>query len=83
MKRTKGPRLFTVLHINCDCASYDTVRVRWPPREYSFPKCDYCGRSLGDMQYKVLGRVRATNFVEAIRAANNPVPPANASRMSQ
>jgi len=58
-------RKYWVLSINCDCASYMTAR-----RADSFrfgPRCNGCHRQLGDMQFRILGEVKAKGDLDALR----------------
>jgi len=52
-------RRYRVFSTNCDCASGTIVRQKSSPRWVLGPKCPYCGRQLGWMQFAFMDEVSA------------------------
>jgi len=55
---------YHIITTNCTCQSDVLVR-RFPPRWRLGPKCRTCRRTLGDMEWKYEGTVRARTEFEA------------------
>lgn len=62
-------RTFYILHINCDCASGDTARSSFP-RGISV-RCPFCGKGLGHLSWSLLGKVRSTGEIQALKEYRN------------
>ena len=59
-------KTWTVLRINCDCASYLWLREREPSGNH-FPRCKFCRKSLGDLEWKQVGKIKADTELEAMQ----------------
>ncbi|MDO8640849.1 MAG: hypothetical protein Q7R33_04845 [Nitrosarchaeum sp.] len=57
---------WVILQINCDCASYRWTRRR-EPSPFRFLRCLYCGKKLGDMEWRFLARISAQSEFEATK----------------
>ena len=42
-----------LIHINCDCASYNIHRKRLPRFPFYIIRCKLCGKKLGIMEWKI------------------------------
>ncbi len=58
---------YLILHINCDCGSYTTLRAHkgWQIG----PKCSFCEKQLGFMQYDIVEKLKARNISDALDEA--------------
>jgi hypothetical protein len=58
-------KTYTILSINCDCAS--GLHALHNPRFVFGPRCPFCYKNLGPMEYRELGKVKAEYEEDAIR----------------
>jgi len=58
-------RKYIIISINCDCASGIMARI---PKAWVYgPRCQYCRKILGPMQYDILDEIKAKGDVHALR----------------
>jgi len=60
---------FYVIWVNCDCASFWWARSSPVAKGALGPRCQYCHRILGFMDWRDYGHVRAESAEEAIQLA--------------
>jgi hypothetical protein len=61
-------RKWYIIHVNCDCASYDLARIRRPGLKL---KCLGCKKVLGPMQFNIMAEgVKAYTSSGAIEMYN-------------
>jgi hypothetical protein len=58
-------KTFNIISTNCDCCS-DTI-ARYPTNYLYGPRCPWCNKILGCMQWRVEDKVRATGQREALQ----------------
>jgi hypothetical protein len=57
-------RKWYIYHFNCNCTAYNVARLT--PVKGTWPRCIYCRKTLGHMDFDKLGEVKAKTEREAL-----------------
>ncbi len=63
-------KIYYILAVNCDCGSYKEAKTNLPRGVWGGMRCRDCRKMLGIFEWKVLGKVKALEDLDALRKFN-------------